>query len=177
MIMTMTPSRKALFSHIAVYLAVNAILLVINASQTPEEGEAREWWALWPLAGWGIAVATHAFAEWAQTNSGKGHLLADPDIRGLAVHAFVYLAVNALLIGINLSGSSESLWFVWPLLGWGLGLAAHAALAYRAASKRKVEGAKPKSASRNARKSSRRATAAKKPSPRKGAKRSAPKTV
>ena len=49
---------------------------------------------------------------------------------GLYIHATVYVAVNVLLITINLSTATGPLWFQWPLLGWGIGLLAHAALAF-----------------------------------------------
>jgi hypothetical protein len=39
--------------------------------------------------------------------------------------------VNALLIIVNLSTTPDKLWFYWPLLGWGIGLAAHAFGVYR----------------------------------------------
>ncbi len=44
----------------------------------------------------------------------------------LMIHLAVYVVVNALLIVINLLTSTEYLWFWWPLLGWGIGLALHA---------------------------------------------------
>jgi hypothetical protein len=49
---------------------------------------------------------------------------------GLYIHATVYVAVNVLLITINLSTASGHLWFRWPLLGWGIGLLAHAVAAF-----------------------------------------------
>src|SRR5262245_57225460 len=49
---------------------------------------------------------------------------------GLYIHATVYAAVNVLLITINLSTAPGRLWFLWPLLGWGIGLLAHAAAAF-----------------------------------------------
>src|SRR6516162_2951366 len=49
---------------------------------------------------------------------------------GLYIHATVYVAVNVLLITINLSTGAGPLWFQWPLLGWGIGLLAHAAAAF-----------------------------------------------
>jgi hypothetical protein len=125
--------------HLIAYVVVNAIMLAINASETPPEGEPIKWWAIWPLAGWGIGLATHAFADWAQNRSREGQLLADPAIRGVAVHLFVYLGVNALLIGINLYYTPDSLWFIWPLLGWGIGLAGHAWLAYREVLRKTME--------------------------------------
>ena len=47
--------------------------------------------------------------------------------RALWVHLAVYVAVNALLIVIWAMNSGEYFWPVWPLLGWGVGVAAHAA--------------------------------------------------
>ena len=45
---------------------------------------------------------------------------------GFYIHLCVYLAVNALLIIINLTTSPDYYWFKWPLLGWGIGLLFHA---------------------------------------------------
>jgi hypothetical protein len=42
---------------------------------------------------------------------------------GWYIHAFVYLAVNALLA--TLSAASGKHWAVFPAFGWGIGLAAH----------------------------------------------------
>ena len=42
---------------------------------------------------------------------------------GFRIHLLSFLAVNAGLAAIALSHGES--WFVWPLLGWGLGLAAH----------------------------------------------------
>jgi Flp pilus assembly protein TadB len=42
---------------------------------------------------------------------------------GLRIHLMSFLAVNAVLAAIALSRGQ--FWFVWPLLGWGMGLAAH----------------------------------------------------
>ncbi len=47
-------------------------------------------------------------------------------LAGLYRHATVFVLVNLLLIGINLVAMPRAIWFVWPLLGWGLGLAIHA---------------------------------------------------
>lgn len=45
---------------------------------------------------------------------------------GFFTHLGVYVVVNALLIIINLQNSPDQLWFYWPLLGWGIGIAFHA---------------------------------------------------
>ncbi|MAT97442.1 MAG: hypothetical protein CL608_09895 [Anaerolineaceae bacterium] len=41
-------------------------------------------------------------------------------------HLTIYIAVNILLIIINVSTSTEYLWFIWPLMGWGLAVVLHA---------------------------------------------------
>jgi len=49
---------------------------------------------------------------------------------GFYIHLTTFLAVNALLIFINLATSSGHLWFPWPLLGWGIGITAHAVVLF-----------------------------------------------
>ncbi|HYP83986.1 2TM domain-containing protein [Variovorax sp.] len=44
---------------------------------------------------------------------------------GWLLHATVFLAVNAFLVVLSLSTGRH--WAIYPLLGWGLGLAIHAA--------------------------------------------------
>ena len=49
---------------------------------------------------------------------------------GFYIHAGIYLAVNVLLIAINLGTSPNDLWFIYPLGGWGLGLVLHFVLVF-----------------------------------------------
>jgi hypothetical protein len=49
---------------------------------------------------------------------------------GFRKHLLAYVVVNGALIAINLLTSPETLWFVWPLLGWGIGIVAHFASVY-----------------------------------------------
>ena len=51
-------------------------------------------------------------------------------IRNFYVHVAVYVFVNLLLLLINLLTGPFSLWFYWPLLGWGIALVVHAFLVY-----------------------------------------------
>jgi hypothetical protein len=44
--------------------------------------------------------------------------------QGFKYHFIAYVIVNAILIAVNLMNPSH-LWFFWPLLGWGIGIAAH----------------------------------------------------
>lgn len=43
---------------------------------------------------------------------------------GFYIHLTVYVLVNLGLAAINLAGGGKS-WHLWPLAGWGLGLAIH----------------------------------------------------
>ena len=45
---------------------------------------------------------------------------------GFYVHLSVYIAVNILLVIVNISTSPQYLWFKWPLIGWGIGVISHA---------------------------------------------------
>jgi hypothetical protein len=51
-------------------------------------------------------------------------------LRGFYTHLAVYLAVNTLLFLIDTIASPDTLWFFWPLMGWGLGIALHAILVF-----------------------------------------------
>ena len=44
---------------------------------------------------------------------------------GWYVHATVYLLVNLLLFALSSQGLGHRSWSLFPLLGWGLGLALH----------------------------------------------------
>ena len=46
-------------------------------------------------------------------------------IKGLYIHLIVYVVVNLILFSINMIASPTGLWFFWPLMGWGIGLALH----------------------------------------------------
>ena len=48
-------------------------------------------------------------------------------IRGFYVHLVVYVLVNTFLFLLDITMSPDVLWFYWPLIGWGIALAMHAA--------------------------------------------------
>jgi hypothetical protein len=48
------------------------------------------------------------------------------ELRGFWIHLGVYVIVNLLLFLINIITSPDNLWFYWVLLGWGIGIVAHA---------------------------------------------------
>ena len=49
---------------------------------------------------------------------------------GFRGHLIAYVVVNLGLVAVNLITSPGSYWFVWPMLGWGIGLVAHAVSVY-----------------------------------------------
>ena len=49
---------------------------------------------------------------------------------GFKKHLTLYIAVNLALAAINFLTSADYLWFIWPLLGWGIGVVAHFAAVY-----------------------------------------------
>jgi hypothetical protein len=55
------------------------------------------------------------------------------EIRAFYLHAIVFVAVNVLLHVINFVTAPGVYWAFWPLLGWGIGLAAHGLVTYRRA--------------------------------------------
>lgn len=52
------------------------------------------------------------------------------EIKKFYSNAIAYVLVNTFLLVLNLVTSPEHLWFIYPLLGWGLGLASHATQVY-----------------------------------------------
>ena len=47
------------------------------------------------------------------------------EIKGFYFHLVSYLLVNAVLVVVNLLTSPDYLWFIWPIMGWGVGLIIH----------------------------------------------------
>jgi hypothetical protein len=49
---------------------------------------------------------------------------------GFCIHLAVYVGVKVLLIIVNLLTAPRSLWFIWPLIGWGIGIFFHGMSAF-----------------------------------------------
>ena len=45
-------------------------------------------------------------------------------VHGFYTHLTIYAIVNGSLLALNLLAGGPA-WAVWPLMGWGIGLAAH----------------------------------------------------
>lgn len=46
-------------------------------------------------------------------------------LKAFYIHLTVYLTVNIVLFILNMLTNPNDLWFVLPLLGWGIGLTIH----------------------------------------------------
>ncbi|MFC3194733.1 2TM domain-containing protein [Marinicella sediminis] len=47
-------------------------------------------------------------------------------LKSFYLHAMTFVVINIFIMLVNLITSPGYLWFLWALLGWGLGLALHA---------------------------------------------------
>ena len=47
-------------------------------------------------------------------------------LRGFYSHLSVYVIVNLGLFLINMTIFPDGLWFIWPLMGWGIAIVLHA---------------------------------------------------
>jgi DNA-binding winged helix-turn-helix (wHTH) protein len=90
--------------HAAIFAGLSSFFLLLNGMTTPGT-----WWCVWVIWGLAIPLAMHA-----------GHL-----VRGFfGAHAGLFAVINLGLFAINAS-YSNTWWFFWPLLGWGLLVAGH----------------------------------------------------
>lgn len=44
---------------------------------------------------------------------------------GFKIHRMVYVCIIGLLILVNMMFTPDFIWFIFPLIGWGMGLAIH----------------------------------------------------
>src|SRR5262249_10242506 len=106
--------------HLGIFMVVVGLLAAINLYRRPDHI-----WFIWVLAGWGIGVPAHDPPLLLQRTGRKDAIFTDARLRGFFLHLFVYVAVNALLIIVNLLYMP-----LLPLIGWGLLVLAHAYFAF-----------------------------------------------
>ncbi len=59
-----------------------------------------------------------------ELNAGPDKAPTDP-MQWFKKHLVIYMAVNLMLFITNLTGNLEKMWYIYPLLGWGIGLISH----------------------------------------------------
>lgn len=73
---------------------------------------------------------TDSFEQVARAERGRKQRQRRRALRAsLRIHGAVFVFVQLLLIAVWAMTGAGFAWFVFPLLGWGAGLAAHAAVA------------------------------------------------
>ena len=65
-------SKREFRYHALVYCAVNTLLVVIWAASG-----AGYFWPIWPIAGWGIALALHAWRVYGQKPITEGDIIEE----------------------------------------------------------------------------------------------------
>jgi len=113
-------SMRIFLLHLVAYVLAAAICAGINLYVSP----GTIWWP-WVLIGWGVALATHAFALLLRKTRRRERIFVDRKARAFAVHLFAYVAVVLVLLFVNVTVTPKVWWFYWVALGWGAGVAAH----------------------------------------------------
>ncbi|MFA1820925.1 2TM domain-containing protein [Virgibacillus oceani] len=47
------------------------------------------------------------------------------NLKAFYIHLTMYMIINTMLLLMNIVTNPSELWFYYPLIGWGVGLAAH----------------------------------------------------
>ena len=123
--MSQDRAARGFLIHLGIYVLVVGLLAALNLYRNPGN-----LWFIWVLIGWGIGVAAHGLALLLQRSGRREEIFTDRRKRNFLVHLFVFVAVSALLIVVNLLYSPGYYWFPFPLIGWGLVLAGHAYIAF-----------------------------------------------
>ncbi|HOL18059.1 MAG TPA: 2TM domain-containing protein [Bacillota bacterium] len=110
---------KALVIHLVVYIMVNALLAAINYMFSPGI-----LWFLYALIPWGIGLVIHFLVTFLWRD-GEARSKTSARQRAFIVHLVFYLLVNGFLAAINLMFTPQVLWFIFPLIGWGIGIVLH----------------------------------------------------
>ena len=60
-----------------------------------------------------------------QNEQSSNKIRVEEERKGFRIHRLVYICIIGLLMFINLTFTPEFIWFVFPLVGWGMGLMIH----------------------------------------------------
>jgi len=135
--------RRAFMEHATFYVLINSAFILLNLSTF-----SQRLWFQYPLMFWGFGLLIHFVSVFFLTDYGAmadrfagfidGKPLYEGFIRfhrekarrGVIVHAVLYAIANAVLVALNLSFTPNTMWFIYPLLGWGIGLLFHFVYGY-----------------------------------------------
>ncbi len=135
--------RRAFLEHAAFYVLLNSAFILINLSTFPQR-----LWFQYPLLFWGFGLLIHLVSvlfladygavgeKFAASVGGRPsreefvRFHREKARRGVIVHVVVYAVANAIFVVLNLSLTPHKMWFIYPLLGWGVGLLFHLIYGY-----------------------------------------------
>jgi biotin-(acetyl-CoA carboxylase) ligase len=112
----LNPKWRGFFQHLGPYVIVIGMLAIINLLTSPSYP-----WFLFPALGWGIGLAIHFWSVVLSTMTQN----LSRKWRGFLSHLGPYMIVIGCLAAINLLTSPSYPWFLWPAMGWGIGVALH----------------------------------------------------
>ena len=72
-----------------------------------------------------LATETSMYKQNELSNDEREAIEYVRDIKGFYSHVAFYVVTIAALAATNVYMGLDNLWFVWPALGWGLGVASH----------------------------------------------------
>ena len=52
-------------------------------------------------------------------------LMKEDAKKAFMTHLMAYISVNIMLIVVNILYTPKEIWFLYPLIGWGIGIVAH----------------------------------------------------
>lgn len=101
--------------HIAIFIVVNVLLLIVNFFYTPEL-----YWIVFPFFSWLIGVNIHTLSYILYARG-----VFPMAKRGMIYHLDSYIFVMLFLFIINLVTLSGFYWVLLPALFWGTGVIVH----------------------------------------------------
>ncbi|MBU0581330.1 MAG: 2TM domain-containing protein [Candidatus Margulisbacteria bacterium] len=136
------------YFHLALYIGGSTVMITINLLL-----HAKSLWFPIPMIGWGLWLLFHFFMtflcqgiqtqEWRDRRIkklyfGEKHskeVERDATLRFFFwnlfyLHLALYLLCNLMMVIINMLTGTEILWFIWPLLAWGMFMLFHFGLTY-----------------------------------------------
>lgn len=114
------------FYHLHIYIGVNIFLIVINRLTSDIS------WSIYPLLFWGLGLVIHfSLIKYLPRKKllelgarMKTNELLEAKIY-LLIHLIVFLFFNLLIFILNFIIMRGEWWFIYPLIGWGLGVFFH----------------------------------------------------
>lgn len=107
--------RMSVKIHLAIFIIINLLLLVINLIFTPTII-----WVTYPLFGWLIGLAEHGTAYIIYARG-----IYPSSKRGIIFHIVAFILVMLYLLIINISSSPSYYWVLFPTIFWSAALGMH----------------------------------------------------